>query len=128
MSAGAAAAQEQTRFISLEIDTYASGISADGSIVVRHYLPPGNSYPPEEGRGGCYWTADSGTVNIGGNGVAGISADGTTIVGRANDPMGRENAAIWQGGTDWQLLGSFTPDAAPCDQFLSAAYAVNGDG
>src|SRR5262249_59759141 len=69
----------------------------------------------------------SGTVNIGGNGVAGISADGTTIVGRSNDAMGRENAAIWQGGRDWQLLGAFSPDAAPCDQLLSAAYAVNGD-
>jgi len=111
------------RFIPLEIDTYASGISADGSVVIGNYYSP-------EGRdgGGFYWTADTGPVPIGGNGVAGISADGTTIVGRANDAMGRENAAIWQGGTNWQVLGSFTPDAAPCDQFLRGAYAVNGDG
>src|SRR5262249_31353215 len=65
---------------------------------------------------------------IGGNGVAGISADGMTIVGRANDAMGVENAAIWQGGTDWQVIGSFTPDALPCGQLLSAAYGVNGGG
>src|SRR5262249_46941142 len=116
----AAAAKDQARFTSLDIDTTASGISADGSIVVGNYYPAGG--------GGFYWTTDTGTVPIGGNGVAGISADGTTIVGRANDSMGRENAAIWQGGTDWQVLGSFTPDAASCDAFLSAAYAVNGDG
>jgi len=122
--AGTAVAQDQPRFIPLDTDTYASGISADGSIVVGNYYSPDNPL----GGGGFYWTADTGTVPIGGTGVAGISADGTTIVGRANDAMGRENAAIWQGGTDWQLLGSFTPDEAPCDQLLSAAYAVNGDG
>src|SRR5260370_11828410 len=42
--------------------------------------------------------------------------------------MGRENAAVWQGGTDWQLLGSFTPDALPCDRLVSSAFGVKGDG
>jgi probable HAF family extracellular repeat protein len=116
----AAAATNQPSFISLDRDTTVSGISADGSIVVGNYYPVGG--------GGFYWTADTGTVPIGGSVVAGISADGMTIVGVANDAMGRQNAAICQGCTDWQLLGSFTPDAAPCDAFLSAAYGVNGDG
>jgi uncharacterized membrane protein len=117
--AGAATAQDQPKFIPLDTDTYASGISADGSIVVGNYYLQGGAF---------YWTADAGTVPIGSNGVAGISADGTTIVGRANDATGLENAAIWQGGTDWQVLGSFSPGAAPCGLLLSAAYAVNGDG
>ena len=98
------AAQDQPRFVPLDRDTYASGISGDG------------------------WMADTDTVRIGGNSVGAISADGTTIVGNANDEMGHENAAIWQGGQDWQVLGSFTPDAAPCDKFLSSAYGVSGDG
>lgn len=119
LCARAVAAQDQPLFIPLDTDTYASGISADGSIVVGNYYLGG---------GGFYWTADAGTVPIGGNGVAGISADGTTIVGRANDDMGLENAAIWQGGTAWQVLGSFSPDAGPCGQLLSAAYSVDGDG
>ena len=121
--AGTATAQDQPTFLPLDVDTYASGISADGSIVVGNYSSPNSA-----GAGGFYWTADTGTVPIGGNGVAGISADGATIVGRANDATGQENAAIWQGGTDWQLLGSFSPDSAPCDQLLSEAYAVSGEG
>jgi len=118
---GSAPAQQST-FIPLDADTYASGISADGSIVIGNYYSP----QTQGNGGGFYWTTDTGTVNIGANGVAGISADGTTIVGRANDAMGHENAAIWQGGTDWQLLGSF--GSAPCDNLLSEAYAVTGDG
>jgi probable HAF family extracellular repeat protein len=122
----AAAATKQPSFVPLGADTFASGISADGSTVVGSYYSPEN---PGRTDGGFYWTADTGTVPIGGVGATGISADGTTIVGRANDAMGLENAAIWRAGTDWQVLGSFTPDAAPCDpSFLSAAYGVNGDG
>ncbi|HKD41619.1 MAG TPA: hypothetical protein VKB87_15160 [Myxococcaceae bacterium] len=117
--AGAAfAAKSQPGFIPIDADALPWAISADGSIVIGNYY-----------RGsGFYWTWDTGAVPIGGNGVAGISADGMTIVGRANDAMGVENAAIWQGGTDWQVIGSFTPDALPCGQLLSAAYGVNGDG
>ena len=123
--AGAAgAATNQPSFFPLDTDASPSGISGDGSIVVGTYYDA--NHPT--GGGGWYWTADSGTVPIGGNGAAGISADGTTIVGRANDAMGFENAAIWQGGTDWQVLGSFTPDALHCDLLLSAAYSVSDDG
>jgi uncharacterized membrane protein len=117
--AGAAsAAKSQPNFIPLDSNALPSGISADGSIVVGNYY----------GGSGFYWTADTGTVPIGGNGVAGISADGTTIVGRANGATSVENAAIWHWDTDWQVIGSFTSDAAPCGQSLSAAYSVNGDG
>jgi len=117
------AAQDHPRFVPLDTDTTALGISGDGSIVVGDYYSPNNPTP-----GGFYWRADTGTVPIGGNSVGGISADGTTIIGNANDEMGVQNAAIWQGDQDWQLLGSFTPDAAPCDNLLSSAYGVSGDG
>ena len=120
----AAAATNQPSFFPLDMDASPSGISGDGSIVVGTYY---NADHPTGG-GGFYWTADSGTVPIGGNGAAGISADGTTIVGRANDATGLENMAIWQVGTDWQVFGSFTPDSLPCDQLLSSAYSVSGDG
>ena len=120
----AAAATNQPSFFPLDMDAYPSGISGDGSIVVGTYYD--SDHPT--GAGGFYWTADSGTVPIGGLGSTGISADGTTIVGNANDAMGLENAAVWQGGTDWQVIGSFTPDPLPCGQSLSAAYGVNGDG
>lgn len=117
--AGAAAEKGQPVFIPLDSDTQATGISGDGSVVVGSYYGGG---------GGFFWTAETGTVRIGGGGVAGISADGTTIVGRANDAMGRENAAIWQGDVNWYLLGSFSPEATPCDRLLSSAFGVNGDG
>jgi probable HAF family extracellular repeat protein len=113
-------AHDQPRFISLDKDTLASGISGDGSIVIGNYYPVGT--------GAFYWMAETGTVPIGGSSVGAISADGTTIVGIARDATGVQNAAIWQGDRDWQLLGSFTPDAANCGIFLSSAYGVNGDG
>jgi uncharacterized membrane protein len=115
----ASAAFGQAVFIPLDADTQASGISGDGSIVVGAYYPGG---------GGFYWKADTGVVPIGGNSVAGISADGSTIVGRANDAMGNENAAYWLWDGSWTLLGSFTPQSMPCGQSLSSGYGVNGDG
>ena len=93
----AGAATNQPSFVPLDVDAYPSGISGDGSIVVGTYYDPNNP----TGAGGFYWTADSGTVPIGGLGATGISADGTTIVGNTIDAMGLENAAIFQGGTDW---------------------------
>src|SRR5262249_43404435 len=119
-SAGPIAAQTQPVFIPLDADTLATGISADGSLVVGSYFP--------NGTGAFYWTQQTGTVAIGGNSVGGVSADGATIVGRAFDGLQHENAAIWMGGVDWYLLGSFTPEAIPCDQLLSSAFGVNGDG
>jgi uncharacterized membrane protein len=112
----AGSAEGQAVFVPLDAETQATGISGDGSIVV------GNFYL---GSGSFYWTADSGVVRIaGGNSVLGISADGSTIVGSANDPNGYLNAAYWRDGT-WTTLGSF---GDPCDQNLSSGYGVNGDG
>jgi len=110
----------QAVFTPLAENTYATGISGDGSIVVGSYYPNGS--------GGFYWTAPTGVVPIGGLSVAGISADGLTIVGVINDdstpPL--QNAGYWRDGTR-TLLGSFG-GSQPCDRLLSAGYGVSGDG
>jgi probable HAF family extracellular repeat protein len=78
--------------------------------------------------GALYWMPTSGTRSIGGRTAVAVSRDGTTIIGRALDSRGLENAAIWTSDGGWQLLGSFTPDAQPCDALLSGAFGANDDG
>jgi probable HAF family extracellular repeat protein len=57
-----------------------------------------------------------------------VSRDGKAIVGRMLNGSGAEEAAVWQGGTSWQLLGSIVPDAQPCDLLLSGSFGANDDG
>jgi probable HAF family extracellular repeat protein len=57
-----------------------------------------------------------------------VSRDGRTIVGDAFDANGKETAAIWLGGGEWRLLGSFHPNALPCDFLLSASFGASDDG
>jgi probable HAF family extracellular repeat protein len=79
--------------------------------------------------GGAFsWMPTSGTRNIGGRSAVAVSLDGATIIGRALDARGLENAAIWKGGAEWRLLGSFTPSAQPCDQLLSGSFGASDDG
>src|SRR5260370_6579258 len=106
-----AAAAAPPSFISIDIDNRVTGLSGDGSVAVGSYL----------GVGGFYWIADTGTVRIGGNGVAGVSGDGTTGFGRANDTRGLENAALSLGGTEWDTIFFFTPQTHPPDQPLIRA-------
>jgi probable HAF family extracellular repeat protein len=75
-----------------------------------------------------YWMPTIGVVPMGGLGVAAVSVDGKTFVGDALDSRRLENAAIWRGGTEWRVLGSFTPNAQPCDALLSSAYGASDDG
>ena len=77
--------------------------------------------------GGFYWMPNTGKVALGGTSAAAISRDGQTIVGNALDAQGRENAAIWIGGQNWQLLGSFSKQAVPCDRDYSSAYGTSAD-
>jgi hypothetical protein len=65
---------------------------------------------------------------LGGRAGTAISRDGKTIVGSALDGRGLENAAIWTGGKEWRVLGSFTPGARPCDTLLSGAFGASDDG
>jgi probable HAF family extracellular repeat protein len=108
-------------FTQLNAFAQPTAISGDGSIVAGTI---GFS------AGGFYWTEQTGVVLIGGNLVNSISRDGSTIVGGANDTSGVENAAYWtRDGSGWTLLGSFTPESAPCPpNLLSSGYGVNGDG
>ena len=77
-------------------NTYVSGMSADGSIVVGVY---GNEGPAWR------WTAQTGAVNIGSvSQQVAISRDGQTIVGTAKDARMVSYAAIWQGGKQWTTL------------------------
>ena len=65
-----------------------------------------------------------GTRDVGGNTGDAISVDARTVISRANDARGFENAAIWQGGENSQSLGSITPNAQPCDNVLSGSFVV----
>jgi probable HAF family extracellular repeat protein len=78
--------------------------------------------------GAFYWMPTSGTRDIGGHSSVAVSRDGTTIIGNALDSRGLENAAIWTPDRGWRLLGSFTPDAQPCDQLLSGAFGASDSG
>jgi probable HAF family extracellular repeat protein len=80
------------------------------------------------GGGGLLWLPTSGVVEIGGTVAVAVSLDGKTIVGNAFDRNVLENAAIWAGGRDWRVLGSFAPNAQPCDRLLSSAYGTSEDG
>jgi probable HAF family extracellular repeat protein len=74
------------------------------------------------------WMPTSGTRDLGGRSGQAVSLDGKAIIGRALDGRGSENAAIWQGGTSWRVLGSITPNAQPCDQLLSGTFGASDDG
>jgi uncharacterized membrane protein len=77
-------------------DTYVSGMSADGAVVVGVW---GNQGPAWR------WTAKSGVVDIGSvSQQVKVSRDGGTIVGTAKDAKGIAYAAIWQGGKQWVTL------------------------
>jgi probable HAF family extracellular repeat protein len=112
------AAQDEPLFIQLEREALAYDLGANGFTVI------GSTFDGEA----FYWMPSSGVVRLGGTQGIAVSRDGRTIVGDALDANGKENAAIWQGGTEWRLLGSFHPNALPCDHLLSGAYGASDDG
>lgn len=74
------------------------------------------------------WTAQDGLTLIGGGCSAGdvsIAPDGSTIVGCYNNPEGKGEAAIWQGGESWLGMGT-EPGGVPCGASLSSTYDNNG--
>ena len=48
-------------------------------------------------------------------------------MGAALDAQGNKNAAVWQGGTNWKVLGG-VPGGVPDLSVLSQAFGVSGDG
>jgi probable HAF family extracellular repeat protein len=107
----------------IELDTRSEALPADlsdsGAVVAGGF---------NGGRGAFYWMPTAGTVFAGGVTADGVSGDGRTIVGWANDSRGIQQAAIWLRATEWRLLGSFGPSATPCDAYLSSATDVSRDG
>ena len=106
----------------IEVDPRAgalpSAVSANNFVIVGGL----------DGGGGFYWAPTQGVIFNGGEASNDVSGDGRTIVGTAKDHNGIKQAGIWIGRTDWQLLGSFTPTAVPCDTSLSSASGVSRDG
>lgn len=111
-------ASDKTVLIEFELKSGAQplSVSAGGAVVVGG-LTTG---------GGFYWMPTTGVIFAGGLFASRVSRDGKVIVGQAVDARLRQ-AAIWQRGTEWRLLGSF-PNALPCDSFLSLANGTSGDG
>ena len=125
MAAGAGA-QDEPLFIELPTGALPGDVSGGGFTVVGS--PPGAGSDPQFANQGFYWTPTIGVAPIGGTQGVAISRDGRTIAGRAIDAQGRENAAIWLGGKDWRILGSFSADAESCDRLLSGTFGMNDDG
>lgn len=111
-------ASDKTVLIELEPGSAAlpSSVSACGAVVVGSL-----------GVGGFYWMPATGVIYAGGTVATRVSRDGKVIVGQAADARGIQQAAIWQRGTEWRLLGSF-PNALPCDAALSLANDTSRDG
>lgn len=117
-AAGAVGADDKPLFIELPPEALATDVGANGFVVLGTFYS-----------GGAFlWLPTSGVEAIGGTEASAVSRDGRTIVGRALDANRKENAAIWQGGREWRLLGSFTPNAQPCDNLLSGAFGASDDG
>ena len=112
------AASDKAVLIELDLRSGAqpSSVSAGGAVVVGGLAA-----------GGFYWMPTTGVIYAGGLVAASVSRDGKVIVGQAADARGFRQAAIWQRGTEWRLLGSF-PNALPCDTGLSLANDTSRDG
>ncbi len=106
-------------FMQLPDNVLPYGVDAAGWISIGHRYDTGTALA---------WMPTTGFTDLGGRVAIGVSENGRIVVGNALDPKGRENAAIWNGGTSWRTLGSVTPNAQPCDQLLSSSYGTNADG
>jgi probable HAF family extracellular repeat protein len=112
-------AEDGIFFMALPTEALPSDVGANAFATVGSFF---------DGSGGLYWMPTSGVQGIGGVGTAAVSLDGKTIVGRAADNRGIENAAIWKDGSGWRLLGPIRPNAQPCDLLLTGAFGASDDG
>jgi probable HAF family extracellular repeat protein len=67
-------------------------------------------------------------IFIGGQGAYAASRDGRVIAGTGIDARRVEQAAIWQRGTEWRLLGSIRPNPVPCGEQLSSTFDTSDAG
>jgi probable HAF family extracellular repeat protein len=114
----ALSAEDRVWFMELPSGVLPRDVGANASVIAGIFA----------NGGALYWMPTSGVQSIGGTSTNAISLDGKTIIGRAFDSQRHENAAIWQGGKEWRLLGSFTPDAEACDLLLSGSFGASDDG
>jgi len=105
-----------------EFASFASGLSADGTVVVG-VSTSGN------GEEAFRWTLTNGMIGLGdlpggilASRAAGISADGMVIAGTSSSSSGAE-AFRWTQSTGMAGLGDL-----PGGRFQSAAYGISGDG
>src|SRR3954453_13216477 len=114
-------ADDKTLLIELEerSQSLPTAVSASGAVVVGGLNESGGAF---------YWMPTTGVVFAGGGTADGVSRDGHTIVGSATDSRGIKQSAIWQRGTEWRLLGSFSASAAPCDTSLGRAAHTSANG
>src|SRR5262245_54405286 len=112
------AADDKVFFMELPREVLPVAVGGNAFAVVGNYYSGG----------GLTWMPTSGDEAIGARAATAISRDGKAIAGDALDSRGLENAAIWQGGKNWRVLGSFAPGSQPCDQLLSSAYGASADG
>jgi probable HAF family extracellular repeat protein len=112
-----AGANDKAIFIELPTGAMANAVSSSGVVVGA--LRSG---------GGFHWMPASGDVFLGGVSADDVSRDGRTIVGTALDANRKQQAAIWQRGSEWRLLGSVVPNPAPCDDLISGTFGTNGSG
>jgi probable HAF family extracellular repeat protein len=119
MPAPSAQADDKALLIELDrrSDALPNAVNPTGTVLVGKFADVG----------GFYWMPTTGAIDLGGGLATGVSADGATIVGGAPPRPAVQNAAIWQRGMEWRLLGSF-PNAVPCDLSLSLANGVSRDG
>ncbi|MEM1450944.1 MAG: hypothetical protein AAF957_03550 [Planctomycetota bacterium] len=101
--------------------SFASDVSADGSVVVGAAQDAANRYRAFR------WTATTGMQDLGAlawgtSEAAGVSADGTTVVGAARDGAFRYRAFRWTAATGLQPIGVLGPNG------YSYANAVSANG
>src|SRR5262245_24415468 len=106
------AADDKVFFMELPREVLPVAVGGNAFAVVGNYYSGG----------GLTWMPTSGDEAIGARAATAISRDGKAIAGDALDSRGLENAAIWQGGKNWRVLGSFAPGSQPCDQLFSSPY------
>jgi len=120
MALTASHALAQAQFIPLGAEnTYVTGMSADGMVVVGVYGSVGPAWR---------WTPATGVQNIGSiSQTTAVSADGRTVVGTARGTDGIGYAAIWQSGKEWATLPP-PADGQALDGKTTIGYSVSGDG
>jgi hypothetical protein len=109
---------DRTLFVELPVTALAYGVGANGSVVVGTYKVPA----------GFYWMPTTSDIFIGGQGAYAASRDGRVIAGTGIDARRVEQAAIWQRGTEWRLLGSIRPNPVPCGEQLSSTFDTSDAG